>query len=123
MNDGTTKVFFNTAGTKGRINKDAKNILEFIECGAAGDSFTEKLAQEVIKIKENKEWQAEYMTLMMREREKYNEGKNAGIQEGMQKGMQKGMVYAHYEMDMDTGEIASKVHLTEAEVLDIIRKK
>ncbi len=78
LNDGTVKIFFNTTGTKGRINKDTKNILEFIEGGAAGDGFTGKLEQEVIKIKENKEWQVEYMTLMMREREKYNEGKIEG---------------------------------------------
>ncbi len=78
LNDGTVKIFFNTTGTKGRINKDVKNILEFIEGGAAGDGFTEKLEQEVIRIKENKEWQVEYMTLMMREREKYNEGRIEG---------------------------------------------
>ncbi len=35
LNDGTVKIFFNTTGTKGRINKDVKNILEFIESGAA----------------------------------------------------------------------------------------
>ena len=131
LNDGTVKVFFNTAGTKGRINKDAKNILKFIEGSAATDSFTGKLEQEVIKIKENREWQVEYMTLVMREREKYNEGRIKGMQEGIQKGRQEGriegrqegMVYAYYEMDMDTREIASKTHLTEAEVLDIIKRK
>lgn len=63
------------------------------------------------------------MTLVMREREKYNEGRIKGRQEGMQEGMQKGMVYAYYEMDMDTREIARKTHLTEAEVLDIIKRK
>ena len=123
LNDGTVKVFFNTAGTKGRINKDAKNILKFIEGSAAADSFTGKLEQEVIKIKKNREWQVEYMTLVMREREKYNEGRIKGRQEGRIEGRQEGMVYAYYEMDMDTREIASKTHLTEAEVLDIIKRK
>ena len=46
------------------------------------DDFTEKLAQEVRKIKENKEWQVEYMTLLMREREKYNEGIAEGVIQG-----------------------------------------
>lgn len=82
LKDGTAKIFFNTEGTTGDIREDAKNILKFIESNTAEDDFTEKLAQEVRKIKENKEWQVEYMTLLMREREKYKEG----IAEGEMKG-------------------------------------
>ena len=48
--------------------------LAFIENNTIEDDFTEKLALEVQKIKENKELQVEYMTLLMREREKYKEG-------------------------------------------------
>ena len=33
------------------------------------------------------------------------------------------MVYAYYEMNMNTNEIAKKMQLTEAEVLEIISKK
>lgn len=33
------------------------------------------------------------------------------------------MIYAYYEMNMNTNEIASKVHLTETEVLKIIKKR
>lgn len=78
LEDGTAKIFFNTDGTKGNISEDTKNILKFIANNTAEDDFTEKLAQEVQKIKENKEWQVEYMTLLMREREKYTEGKAEG---------------------------------------------
>lgn len=74
LNDGTYKIFFNTKGINGNISEDTKNILRFIEDNTAEDDFTKKLAQEVRKIKENKEWQVEYMTLLMREREKYKEG-------------------------------------------------
>lgn len=82
LGDGTAKIFFNTAENKGGISEDTKNILKFIENNTTEDEFTEKLAQEVRKIKENKEWQVEYMTLLMREREKYKEG----IAEGEIKG-------------------------------------
>ena len=82
LNDGAFKIFFNTAGIEGSIGRDAKNILRFIEDNTTEDDFTEKLAREVQKIKENKEWQVEYMTLLMREREKYKEG----IAEGEIKG-------------------------------------
>ena len=135
LEDGTYKIFFNTKGTKGSISEDAKNILKFIENNTVEDDFTEKLSHEVQKIKENKEWQVEYMTLLMREREKYNEGIEQGIGlgieqgraegrlEGRAEGRAEGMVYAYYEMNMNTNEIASKVNLTESEVLEIIKKR
>lgn len=74
LKDGTTKIFFNTAGTRGRISKSTQNILQFIESNTVGDDFTQKLLQEIQKIKENKEWKVEYMTLLMREQEKFNDG-------------------------------------------------
>ncbi len=43
--------------------------------------------------------------------------------EGRREGRQECMVYAYYEMNMDTNEIASKVNLTETEVLEIINRK
>ena len=43
--------------------------------------------------------------------------------EGRREGRQEGMFYAYYEMNMDTNEIASKVNLTETEVLEIINRK
>ena len=42
---------------------------------------------------------------------------------GREEGMKNGMVYAYYEMNLQTNEIARKVNLTEEEVLEIIRKK
>lgn len=79
LNDGTTKIFYNTKGTTGRISRDAKKILNYMESNAPEDDFTNKLAREVQKVKENKEWKVEYMTLLMREREKFIEGKAGGI--------------------------------------------
>ena len=40
-----------------------------------------------------------------------------------EEGIEEGMVYAYYEMNLDTNEIARKMQLSEAEVLEIIRKK
>ena len=41
LNDETYKVFFNTNGTKGKISKDAKNILKFIADNTTEDDCTE----------------------------------------------------------------------------------
>lgn len=75
--------------------------MKFIESSTAEDGFTEKLAQEVAKIKENKEWQVEYMTLMMREREKYNEGRTKGRIEGT--------VVTYKEMGLSFNETVQRV--------------
>ena len=50
-------------------------------------------------------------------------GLEQGRQEGRQEGLRNGMVYAYYEMNMNTNEIAKKLNLTETEVLEIISKK
>ncbi len=44
-------------------------------------------------------------------------------QEGILEGRQEGMVYAYYEMNMKTMEIARKLQLTEEEVLEIIKRR
>ncbi len=91
LEDGTAKIFFNTKGLTGGIGKDAQNILTYIENNSVSDRFTESIAQEVQKIKENREWRVEYMTLLMKEQEKYREGMKRGMAEGMEKGMAEGM--------------------------------
>lgn len=51
------------------------------------------------------------------------EGRREGEELGLKKGEELGMVYAYYEMNLDTKEIARKMQLTEKEVTDIIRKR
>lgn len=51
------------------------------------------------------------------------EGIRQGRQEGRREGVQEGMVYAYYEMNLSTNEIARKLQLSEKEVLEIIQKK
>ena len=112
LQDGTTKIFFNTTGTKGNLNKQAVNVLKFIEDNTIEDDFTKRLAQEVQKIKENKEWKVEYMTLLMREREKYQEG----MAEGEARGRTKGKAYGIMEFAIDLG-------YTKEEILAVLQKK
>jgi len=118
LNDGTCKIFFNTKGTKGNIGQETKNILKFIEDNTTEDDFTKKLAQEVKRVKENKEWQVEYMTLLMREREKYKEGMVAGKVEGI--------IETYQELGFSFSEIVTRISdkfsfsLQEAE--DIVSK-
>ena len=50
-------------------------------------------------------------------------GREEGRKEGKQEGMKNGMVYAYYEMNLDTKEIAKRTQLTETEVINIIKKR
>ena len=109
LEDGTAKIFFNTTGTKGNISEATKNVLKFIENNTAEDDFTEKLAREVRKIKENKEWQVEYMTLLMREREKYKEGVAEGRAEGRAEGEIKGIVETYEDLGFSFQEAVKRI--------------
>ena len=51
------------------------------------------------------------------------EGRREGEELGLKKGEELGMVYAYYDMNLDTKEIAQKMQLTEGEVTDIIRNR
>ncbi len=102
-----------------------------------GYTFTEALRETVKWCREEnilpgfmEERSDELMSLMLEEWNiedaiKYNreDAKEEGIEEGMKKGRQEGMVYAYYEMNLKTNEIARKLNLTENEVLEIINKK
>ena len=105
LNDGTCKIFFNTKGTKGSISQETKNILKFIQDNTSEDDFTEKLSQEVKRVKENKEWQVEYMTLLMREREKYKEG----VADGRAEGEIKGAVETYEELGLSFSEAVNRI--------------
>ncbi len=51
------------------------------------------------------------------------EGRREGEELGLKKGEELGMVYAYYDMNLDTKEIAQKMQLTEEEIKDIIIKR
>ncbi len=98
-----------------------------------GYTFTDTLKETVKWCREEniltgfmEERSDELMSLMLEEwnmEDALKYSKQEGIEEGIEKGMKNGMVYAYYEMNLDTNEIAEKMQLTEAEVLEIIRKK
>ncbi len=96
LKDGTSKVFFNTKDYYKERSEDAKLFLEYIEKEITSENnFVKKIEQKIRNIKENKEWRAEYMTLLMREqeiaRDNFEKGKLEGIAEGVVKGREEGI--------------------------------
>ena len=92
LKDGTSKVFFNTKDYYKERSEDAKSFLEYIEKETTSENnFVKKLEQKIRNIKENKEWRAEFMTLLMREQEIARDNFEKGMAEGVIKGREEGI--------------------------------
>ena len=94
-----------------------------------GYTFTKALKEAVAWCREENilagfmEERSEEMMELMLEEWNIEDAIKYNREEGIEEGMKRGMVYAYYEMNMNTKEIAQKMQLTEAEVLEIISKK
>ena len=80
LGDEATKLFFNTKGTIDDIDEEMKEFLTYIEnttdtfAQQAKSSLVKKIHQRVIYVKQSKEMEAEYMTLLQRDRENIEQG-------------------------------------------------
>jgi hypothetical protein len=79
LGDETTKIFINTKGTIDDIDAEMKEFLAYIE--DTSDSFAntasdwiKQIHKRVLEVKQSKEMEVEYMTLLLREREMKEEG-------------------------------------------------
>ena len=82
LNDGTYKVFLNADGTEDDVSEEMVAFLKYLKDGTTATEFTRKVDAAFEEMKESKELRGEYMTLLMRDREKYNEGLKQGIEQG-----------------------------------------
>ena len=80
-NDRTVKLFYNVNEYEQLKNPALKKFLEFIKTNIPADDFTAKLAQKTEEAKQNEEYRMGFMTLELREIQKYREGVSAGIEQ------------------------------------------
>ena len=84
LNDEVTKIFLNTKGTRDDIDADMKEFLTYIEnttddfAKQSSSHLIREIQQRVNEIKQSKEMEAEYMTLLMRDRENLEQGRAEG---------------------------------------------
>jgi predicted transposase/invertase (TIGR01784 family) len=112
LGDETEKVFFNTKGTLDDVSEETKRILSFIDGAEPADEFTRSLEEKVKEIKENKDWEVAYMTLKMREREKYNDGRKEGIQLGEARGIISTLSDLNYSNEQILATLQKKLGIT-----------
>ena len=132
LNDEVTKIFLNTRGSMDDIDSDMKEFLAYVE--NTTDSFAEQASSLLIKeiqekvneIKQSREMEVEYMTLLMRDRENLEQGREEGLEEGLEKGLEKGALLAAkiirlYMKGKSPNEISDTLSLTLDYVEDTIR--
>lgn len=78
LQDETAKIFLNARGRRGKASTALKEFLTYLDSGKAEGDFAKRIAREVKRVKENKEWRREYMTLLMRDQENLEKGRMEG---------------------------------------------
>ena len=78
LKDGTTKIFLNARGVKDDVSPELKAFLDYVAGISSEDAYVQKLAEAVEKSKIKREWRKEYMTLMMRDQENFDQGVEQG---------------------------------------------
>lgn len=108
LNDGAKKIFFNA---KDYINAEDEEIREFLKYvnGEKSDSaFVKEIEDRVAQIKASEEWRLEYMTLLMREQEIWEEAEEKGREMGREEGI-RGTVTLLKELNIPLQTIRVKI--------------
>ena len=91
LGDETCKIFLNAKGTVGDTDEDIDKFLAYVNGNAAEGKFTQDVASEVERIKQQNRVRSECMSLMLalkqQRREGYDEGKTEGITIGKTEGI------------------------------------
>lgn len=92
LGDETTKIFLNTRGSLLDVDADMLEFLTYVE--NTTDAYAEQalsplireIHKRVIEVKESKEMEVEYMTLLQRDRENIELGREEGLELGREEG-------------------------------------
>lgn len=116
LGDETIKMFLNTKGTFNDVNSDIKEFLQYIEtttaefAASANNSLIKDIQKKVEAVKDSKEMEVEYMTLLQRDRENRELGREEGLK-----------IIKLYNKGVDKQEISSELNLDLELVEKIIR--
>ena len=96
LEDDINKIILNTKGIMKDLNDEIIEFLKYVEHSdsetadkAKGD-LVKIIHNRVIEVKNNPKVEAQFMTLLERDREKIEEGRQEGIKEGIKKGIKEG---------------------------------
>ena len=76
-------MFINAAGTADDVSPEMKDFLDYLQGKGTNSDFTRRINDEVNKARAHEEWKVEYMSLFLRDQEKFEEGEEKGREEKM----------------------------------------
>ena len=88
LGDETTKIFLNTKGNMHDVDAEMLEFLSYVEnttddfAAQARSPLIREIHKKVTEVKESKEMEVEYMTLLQRDRENIELGREEGREEG-----------------------------------------
>ncbi|MEE1289862.1 MAG: hypothetical protein UHW86_02395, partial [Spirochaetota bacterium] len=84
LNDGTYKIFLNTAADDlTLLDPELKLFYDYIRRGTADSTLTEKINSSITELKEDRETRRKYMTYTTRIAEAKSEAREEGIKYGI----------------------------------------
>lgn len=83
LNDESVKVFINAKGVLTGLSEDMKAFLCYLNGETVDNALVEQIESEVSRARLHEEWRTEYMTLLQRDQNNFDEGRKAGIKEGI----------------------------------------
>lgn len=121
LGDDTQKIFLNTKGTGNDVSNEIKEFLHYVEkstdeSASQGSELIKNVHKRVNAVKLNKLAEVEYMTLLMRENEKYEAGMEAGMEAG-----KKEILLKAYHKGKSVKEIADLFDMQVEEVEQLLK--
>ena len=89
--DKRKTIFANIRGDREGIEQEVVNLLDYFRTGEPTDEFTRGLQGKVEQLRNDDEWRENRMTIEMREKLIYRQGKKEGIAEGIEQGIEQGI--------------------------------
>lgn len=123
LNDATTKIFLTPDGTADDVSDAMKAFLSFMVGSAPSDELTEKLDNAVETARKSEKWRLEFMTLLMRDKEKFAEGRAEGRAEGLAEGNLKTTLSFYRKGRIGETEAAEELGITKEEFLKLLEEQ
>ena len=105
LNDGTTKVIFNSSAYEKENNLEISAFLKYIKTKVPTSNFTDRLHRLVEEHKLNNKFKNEYFAMNLHDRDitrkAFQEGKDAGISQGLQQGAEQKAIETARNMILD----------------------
>lgn len=127
LGDEMTRIFLNTKGDMQNVEPQMREFLSYVEnstdafAAQAKSSLIKEIHKKVTAVKENKEMEVEYMTLLQRDRENLELGREEGRELGREEGSNSAIkIIKLHNKGMSSEDISSSLHLDLAYVNSVI---